>query len=390
MRLGILASHPIQYQAPWFRGLAHLADVTVFFAHRQTAQQQADAGFGVPFEWDVDLLSGYTHHFLKNVSRSPSVNDFRGCDTPEIGDIIVREKFDAFIVNGWYLKSFLQAARACRRVGTPVFIRGDSQLGMSQSWLKRLLKEVTHRALLRQFDGFLYVGRRNADYLRHYGAAEERMFFVPHCIDNDWFAERAAAASFQQDQRRVLWGATEETLVALFVGKLAEKKRPFDLIRAVAQPGIQHEKMIVVFVGSGELEEGLRAEARKLGISACFAGFKNQSELPLFYASADVLVLPSDRNETWGLVVNEAMASGMPAIVSEAVGCGPDLIEEDVTGHTFPTADSLALAERLTKLHREKRKGHDFKPALKKKMADYSLAAAVQGTISAIRLTSVQ
>src|ERR1043166_1311316 len=111
MRLGILASHPIQYQAPWFRGLAQVADVTVFFAHRQSAMEQAQAGFGVAFDWDVDLLGGYRHVFLQNISANPSVNDFRGCDTPEIAEIIQREKFDAFIVNGWYLKSFLQAAR---------------------------------------------------------------------------------------------------------------------------------------------------------------------------------------------------------------------------------------------------------------------------------------
>src|SRR2546423_13812569 len=98
MRVGILASHPIQYQAPWFRGLAQVTDITVFFAHRQTAAEQAEAGFGVAFDWDVNLLAGYRHVFLRNVSTSPSVNEFGGCDTPEIVDIIQREKFDAFIV----------------------------------------------------------------------------------------------------------------------------------------------------------------------------------------------------------------------------------------------------------------------------------------------------
>lgn len=383
MRVGILASHPIQYQAPWFRGLAQVADVTVFFAHRQTAREQADAGFGVPFDWDVDLLASYRHVFLRNVSTSPSVNHFHGCDTPEIGDIIQREKFDAFIVNGWYLKSFLQAAAACRRAGTPVFVRGDSQLGTSQSFLKRAAKEVTHRLLLRRFDGFLYVGRRNAEYLEHYGAAKERMFFVPHFVDNAWFAARVAEASAQREAVRASWGAGPESVVALFVGKLIEKKRPSDLVHALGAGA--NPNTLAVFVGSGELENSLRALAKELGVKAHFAGFKNQSELPLHYLSADALVLPSNAGETWGLVVNEAMACGLPAIVSDAVGCVPDLIDEHETGFSFPLENAHALMERLRLMEQKKRASHDWRPALRNKLATYSLETAVSGTMNAIK-----
>src|SRR6266481_4412295 len=87
MRLGILTSHPIQYQAPWFRALAKETDLEVFFAHQPDAAQQGN-GFGTAFQWDVDLLSGYQHRFLKNVAKKPSASRFIGCDTPEIADII--------------------------------------------------------------------------------------------------------------------------------------------------------------------------------------------------------------------------------------------------------------------------------------------------------------
>ena len=381
MRLGILASHPIQYQAPWFRALAKELDLQVYFAHRQTAGGQADAGFDVPFNWDVDLLSGYQHFWLKNVSRSPSVNHYHGCDTPEIGGIIERGKFDAFIVCGWYLKSFLQAARACRRSGTPVFIRGDSQLGMSQSWLKRLVKEVTHRRLLRRFDGFLFVGQRNAEYLRHYGASEDRMFFVPHFVDNDWFAARATQCAPQRDQQRAVWGADANTLVTLFVGKLIKKKHGRDLLRALHHS--KNKDMLAVFVGSGEMQNDLQSEARDRGVEARFEGFKNQSELPLYYASADVLVLPSTGDETWGLVVNEAMACGLPAIVSTAVGCVPDMVEEGRTGFSFPLGNIGTLAERLNCIRQREQVGHDWRPELRAKLADYSIEAAVAGTLRA-------
>jgi hypothetical protein len=167
MRLGILATHPIQNHAPIFRELARHCDLTVYFAHRQTPEGQAQAGFGVPFEWDVDLLSGYESAFLDNRSRHPATNRFFGCDTPGIDAAIGRGRFDAFMVTGWGVKTYWQAVMACRRRNVPVLIRGDSQLPARRRAALRLAKELIYPRLLGLFDGFLYVGRRNRDYLRH-------------------------------------------------------------------------------------------------------------------------------------------------------------------------------------------------------------------------------
>jgi hypothetical protein len=96
VRLAIVASHPIQYHAPIFRALARQIDLTVFFAHRATPADQAHAGFGVGFDWDVDLLSDYEHVFLRNVARKPSLEHFAGCDTPDLGRRLAEGRFDAF------------------------------------------------------------------------------------------------------------------------------------------------------------------------------------------------------------------------------------------------------------------------------------------------------
>jgi glycosyltransferase involved in cell wall biosynthesis len=332
--IGFLVSHPIQYYAPIFRELAKRCDLTVFFAHRQTPEQQARAGFGVAFDWDVDILSGYDSRFLVNVARQPSTDRFAGCDTPGIGDEIARGKFDAFVVPGWALRSYWQAVRACRRHGVPVMVRGDSQLGSQRKSVVRLAKAVAFSHLLRRFDGFLYVGQRNREYLMHYGAPADRLFFSPHCVDNDAFAAAGSGAQRAQGRRRVL-----------FVGKLIDRKHPADLLHAVAR--LRDEAVQVAFAGSGELEAELRQIAAASSVDADFMGFVNQSKLPAVYGSADLLVLPSDGQETWGLVVNEAMACGTPAIVSDAVGCGPDLIDAGRTGATFPFGDTAALAAAI-------------------------------------------
>ena len=154
-KLGILVSHPIQYYAPLFRELARQLDLTVYFAHRQTAQAQADAGFGIAFEWDVDVLAGYPHQFLQNRAKTPNVSSFSGCDTPQIIDEIRQGNFDAFLVMGWYLKSYWQAIRACRRAGVPLMVRGDSQLVTPRGHWKRWAKELVYHYLLRHFDACL-------------------------------------------------------------------------------------------------------------------------------------------------------------------------------------------------------------------------------------------
>ncbi len=342
MRIGFLVSHPIQYYAPIFRELSKRCDLTVFFAHRQTAEQQARAGFDVAFEWDIDLLSGYEHRFLPNVAARPSTDTFWGCDTPSIRDEIAQGLFDAFVVPGWALKTYWQAIWACRRARVPVFARGDSQLAGQRMTFVRLAKKAAFSHMLRLFDGFLYVGQRNREYLLHHGAVADRMFFSPHCVDNDWFRERSDAARASGDGKEGNRGRR-----VLFAGKLIGRKRPFDALQAAVMARGSGMPLEMTFAGSGELQEKLEQAGRAAGLPLQFLGFVNQSQMPAVYASADVIVLPSDGSETWGLVINEAMACGVPAVVSDAVGCGPDLIEPGLTGKVFALGNVPAMASAI-------------------------------------------
>lgn len=381
MRLGVLATHPIQYHAPLYRELARRLDLHVYFAHRQTPAGQAAAGFGVEFEWDVPLLDGYAYTFLENRAARPSTATSDGCDTPEIAGIIARESFDAFLVNGWYNRSYRQAIRACWRTRTPVMVRGDSQLLTPRSPAKRLAKEAIYRWFIPRFDRYLVVGQRARAYYLHYGADPERMYFVPHFVDNDWFAERARKAD--RTALRVALGARPDSILLLFAGKLIPKKRPHDLVYAAAELRRLGLDVHAVFAGSGPLDDDLRALAGQLEVTAHFLGFKNQTELPACYTLADLLVLPSDAGETWGLVVNEAMACGTPAVVSDQVGCAPDLIDSGVTGEMFATANPPALADAVQRLL-PALGTTALRDGLADKMRLYSLETAVEGVLEAM------
>ena len=383
MRLGVLATHPIQYHAPLYRALAQRLDLSVYFAHQQTAQGQADAGFGVAFEWDVPLLEGYPYRFLTNRANAPDVNTFWGCSTPEIAGIIERERFDAFLVNGWYNRSFWQAMRACWRAGTPLFVRGDSQLSTPRSLPLRLAKEAIYRTFIPRFDAYLVVGERSRAYYLHYGADPARMHFTPHFIDNEAF--RTAAARHRAERRalRMRRGLDADARVVLFAGKFIPVKRPIDFVEAVASLAQRMPDLQGAMVGAGPLEQEVEAAIARTGSPVRTLGFFNQSEMPEAYALADVLVLPST-TETWGLVVNEAMACGLPAVVSDTVGCSPDLIDAGETGEVFPMGDTEALADALERallLIGSPR----LSQALHDKMKIYSLETAVEGIIAAMQ-----
>lgn len=376
-KLGILASHPIQYQAPLFRELARLCNLHVFFAHNQTAQAQAAAGFGVAFEWDVDLMAGYTHSFLPNVAKHPDTGAFLGCDTPTIGKQIKAGGFDAFLVMGWHLKSFWQAIRACHRDGIPVMVRGDSQLGTPRSWLKQSVKKLLYPWVIGQFDACLYVGERNRTYLEHYGADADRLFFAPHCIDTLTFS--AAAALTDRAKVRAGWGLQPQDQVALFAGKLISIKRPNDLVHAAAQLIQQGQSVVLVWAGDGPERQSLQELSKLLGVRIVFLGFCNQSALPAIYRAADVIALPSG-SETWGLVVNEAMACGTPCVVSDACGCAPDMVVPRVTGEIYEMGQVDSLAAALKRALMIKRDA----PAIADHSDRYSVAATASGVLAAV------
>lgn len=381
MRLAIVASHPVQYYAPLFRNLAWRLDLTVFFAHRAGAEDQARAGFGVGFQWDVDLLEGFDHAFLANVSRQPGVDAFSGCDIPEIGQRLSKGRFDAVMVMGWRLKSDIQAVLAARRLGLPLLARGDSQLASPRSPLKRLAKSLAYPPLLRAFNAALYVGRRSRDYWRHYRYPADRLFFSPHCIDTDWFAARATAQA-RRDLRERL-GIAPERPAVLFAGKLLPFKRPLDLIAAVERLGQGGLGVAVIVAGAGPLEVEMAAAAGARGVEYHPLGFRNQSEMPAAYAAADVLALPSDGRETWGLVANEALACGRPIVISEEAGAAPDLAEDGAVGRTFKVGDIAGLAEALrTVLSRP-----PPAEAIAARSAAYSLTAASDGIEEALEQT---
>jgi glycosyltransferase involved in cell wall biosynthesis len=386
--LAILSTHPIQYHAPWFRGLAAHPDldVHVYFCHKGTPQEQARSGFGVEFDWDVDLLTGYPHSFLKNIAKPAGHGRFGGFDTPEIGKIIREQKYDAVLVNGWNYKSAWQAIWAAWQRGVKVMVRGDSHLHFDRSRSLRLIKRLAYRRFVPRFDACLAPGTWSREYFEHYGARPDRIFFVPHVVDVDFMESESQLCSAERPQFRRQWKLREDSFVFLFAGKFTETKRPLDFVKALCEAAKQGKHIQGLMVGDGPLRPTCEEFVTSHDAPVTFAGFLNQSQIVRAYVCGDVLVLPSI-GETWGMVVNEAMACGRPCLVSDRVGCGPDLVMGHETGVIFPYGNVATLSSSMVNMATNPVQTTEMRLKARRRLKKYSVQAAVEGVLHALQAT---
>jgi glycosyltransferase involved in cell wall biosynthesis len=191
-------------------------------------------------------------------------------------------------------------------------------------------------------------------------------------------------ASLDRSATRAMLGVTDEAPIILYAAKFSPRKRAGDLIRAAAILKRFGTAFHLVMVGSGELENELRALAVEGGVGDTrFPGFVNQSELPRLYAACDIFVLPSE-DEPWGLAVNEAMSAGLPVVVASEVGCVADLVRDGVNGLIFAAGDVEGLAARLRGLTADQGERARMGAASKEIIARWSFAECLTGLRQAL------
>lgn len=346
MRVAYFLTHPIQYQSPLIRRLrTGGVDVHVIYGNDATARAYFDKGFGRQLAWDVPLLEGYPSTVLNTDDPKGTPREQRAHFEGQIAALLEREKFDAVWVHGW-AHPFTQAAwRQARMRRLPILLRGETFLGCVRGgMLRRLAHKFIFSRKFREVSAFLAVGKLNAALYRAYGVDSRRIFEVPYAVDNAFFQKRCQEAAPDREKLRTALGLKPGCPVILFCAKLIDVKSPEVLIRAVG--GMNTEAQCLL-VGDGELRPALEKLAAEVAPGRVkFLGFRNQSELPALYDLCDVFVLPS-RFEPWGLVVNEVMNAGRPVVVSDQVGCGPDLIRDGQNGSVFPVGNVAVLTRKL-------------------------------------------
>lgn len=383
-RLAILTTHPIQYHVPVWRRLAQDQDleIRVYFGSELGVREHLDKEFGVRFKWDVPLTEGYPCIFL---STNPAICDSSRLDL-NIPEFVRQMKIfqpNYALITGYhpfafYLKAFL----VLQCLGIPVFLRGEAtDEALARGPLKTLVRHWFLKILYSRITGFMVIGENARRHYLARGVSPKRLFWSPYSTDTDFFEQQVQYwAPLRSKVRREL-GFSEEQIVFLFCGKLIQKKNPLIIPAALKHISKTVEHRIgLLFVGDGSLRSTLESEMAATSVKVSFVGFRNQSEISRFYSAADCLILPSSWGETWGIVVNEALQFGIPAVVSDKVGCRHDLIVEGTTGYVFRSGDAFDLAQRLEEvvdlLHHRR---IEVRKACRLKVEDYSVEKAVRG-----------
>jgi glycosyltransferase involved in cell wall biosynthesis len=373
--LAIVTTHPIQYQTPIWLALAKDGSVPfeVWYLTDHGMRPSLDQEFGKTFAWDIETLYGYPYRLLTTARRA-SPTSFWHCRLVErLEDRVRRSGVKAVWIQGWQVAAYWQAVRHAKAAGAEAWLRAESNdLAPKPAW-KRPLRRLLLRRLFAAVDRFLYIGSANKRLYQDFGIPDTRLYAAPYSVDNDRFARQAAELRPRRRELRRRLGIADDDFCVLFCGKLIPKKRPRDLVLAAQRlrSDGRLRNIHLLFVGTGKLGEDLRRSCdvavdfdqdrlspptvagsqlrngseRPL---ASFAGFLNQTEISRAYVAADCLVLPSDHGETWGIVVNEAMASGLPCMVSRACGCAEDLAGDEFS---FSLGDVDALADKLATVH---------------------------------------
>ena len=352
IKLAIIVSHPIQYYSPVFKELSNSPElqVHVFYCWNPDQTSSFDHGFKKDIVWDIPLLKGYEYSFSYNKSADPGTHHFYGLDNPHIIDEINQYNADAILIYGWKFKTNLNILKYFKNT-IPLFFRGDSHLLDIDNIFQNELKNVILRWVYRKIDYAFYVGINNKNYFKEAGLEESQLIWAPHSIENERFNKTDEEYEKRSNELKFKLNIKKSDTIVLFAGKFEEKKQPLVLLDIAKQ--FAGSNLHFLFVGNGKFEEEIIKASNEFE-NIHFLPFQNQLEMPVIYRTADIFCLPSLRDETWGLAVNEAMACSRAIIVSNKVGCAADLVKNGENGFVYNVNNNEELKQILELLKDEK------------------------------------
>lgn len=352
IRLAWLTSHPVQYQAPLLRAIASTPgiDLTALFFSDFSSRNYLDKEMGQNITWDIPLLNGYKHEFIQNRKRVNDGITFWHPPIKRLSSILTKKNFDVVMVQGWNHHGYIEAVWAAKKAGLKVLLRCEATDHVSgATGLKRTLRNGIVNFVLKRADRCLAIGTRNKEFYIAHGVPLDKIGQMPYCVDNDHFRNKAQATDISALRKKLRLEPSRP--VILYASKLTARKYANLLLEGYKN--LPTPRPYLLFVGDGELRPELERQTKENQLNDVrFLGFRNQNELPELYALANIFVLPSV-DETWGLVVNEAMNAGCAILVTDQVGSAIDLVHTGENGIVIPAKDVNAITLALISMLHE-------------------------------------
>lgn len=354
----IFDSHPVQYKAPVYQAMARMAPGSfevIYATDASVRQGHVDREFGQAVAWDTPLLQGYEFRVLNNENGVP-LSGPASLTGRGVWTLLRRDKPKAILLTQAYYRFDHAAYLAALSLRVPILIRQETQDAMqsgTRGRFKSLARYLAYRAMYAPVKHAFSFGQLNRQHLQRHGFANRQLstahFSVVDAVSHLSSEEKMA----RRAQLRASLGVRPEQVLVGFFGKLIDIKNPGLIMEAAARLAAPwQQRLHLMWVGAGRLESSLKEQAlqlqQKAGIPSSFCGFINQSNLPDYYLSCDIAVLPS-RREAWGLVINEALHAGCSVIMSDTVGCKHEFGDWD-RARVFPEGQADALSEAIRSL----------------------------------------
>lgn len=337
-RLVILTEIIAPYRIPVFNALAARDEVdlhVIFLSETDESLRQ----------WRVYREEiQFSHEILKSFRRR--IAGFNVLLTRGVSTALEGANPEVILAGGYSYVAMWEAKRwaHARRIPLLLWSESNSRDARNNLWPVEFAK----RKFIEGCQAYVVPGKSAAEYLAGFGVRREKIYVAPNAIDVQRFAAGAEVARRDPKCRGRL-GLPPEYF--LYVGRFVKSKGIYDLLNAYAKlPEKIRSTVGLVFVGDGEERSELMRQGREIGVGCImFPGFVQRDELPAYYANAIALAFPS-YSDPWGLVVNEAMACGIPVIASDAPGCTADLVCDGVNGYLVGTGDADQLSQAMLKL----------------------------------------
>ncbi len=381
--LAIIETHPIQYHAPVWRALNqdYGIPVTAIYGSDFSIQGYHDSEFDTAFRWDTDLLSGYSQKFLSRIASGGARNADE-VTVHGLSEELKNPRYKAVMCVGYSPRFHWDGFACAKKSRLPILFRGETT---DHAVKRNIIKKITRYLALRWFyshcKALIHVGKRSLEHFKKMGFPAAENYYSPYCVDISPFRVDEADRSELRNSTRQALGVREGQKAILFCGKLSFRKGPDILLAAIKQlPERLRKECFLLLVGDGELKSELLKGTSDIPVKC--VGFQAQKDLSKYYHASDLFVLPSRLGETWGLVVNEALHHGLPAVVTEAVGCSPDLVEQGKTGATCAVNSIAALADAMTAAW-PLINSSVVRDQCRKKMEEYTVGKAAAGIAAA-------
>ena len=350
MKVLFMVNIPAPYRVDFFNELGKTCDLTVTFeGHTATDRNE---------KWKNETMDHFTPVFLKG-TRTTSESFF----CPGIIKIL-RQKWDIIVLGGYSSPTAMLAIQYLRLKKIPFYIEADGGFVQNDSgWKYKIKKHFLSGAA-----GWFSTGKATTEYLTHYGAREKDCFVYPlSSIKKEDIISETELRRKEEYKEKI---GVKDKPVALFVGQFIPRKGVDVLLQAVEKLSSRAE---IFIIGGGEKAEEYKQMAAQKHLNGVhFVDFLTKPELAVYYKAADIFVFPT-REDIWGLVINEAMAYGLPVITTDRCVAGLELIENGVNGYLIPSEDSATLAAKMDLLLSDTEKCVEITKNNLKKISFYTI-----------------